>query len=108
MTIEVTVLISVVSVSAAIYFGLKSGRRAQKKDDQQEAVDMTTVVIKLENIGNGINEIKSDLRNMREDVKDLREWKARTEESLKTMWKQLDELKGMASRWRRGGNDTEA
>ena len=92
MSIELTVLVSVASVSFAIFFGLKSSRRATKADDQKEAADMTMVVVKLENINNGINEIKSDLRNVRDEVKDLRERLAKAEESLKSAWKRLDDF----------------
>lgn len=107
MSIELTVLLSVVSVSAAIFFGLRSGRRSQKQDDQKEASDMTTVVVKLESIGNGIIELKSDLRNMRDDIKDLREWKARTEETIKQLWCQFGELKTLLNRRKGIPNGTE-
>jgi peptidoglycan hydrolase CwlO-like protein len=92
MNIEWTILLSVVSVSAAIYFGLKRNRREEKADDQKESANMTTVVVKLETISNGIIEIKGDLRNVRDEIRSLGERQAKTEESLKSAWARINEL----------------
>ncbi|MDD3212070.1 MAG: hypothetical protein PHY64_00220 [Eubacteriales bacterium] len=92
MSIELTILISVLSVAAAIYFGLSSKRRNDRQDTQRETADMTTVVVKLENIGNGINEIKGDMRNVRDEVRNLGERQAKTEESLKSAWNRINEI----------------
>lgn len=92
MTIEVTVLLSALGVAFAIYFGLKSNRRTQKTDDQREAADMTTVVVKLETISSGVNEIKADLRNVREDVNATRERLIVCEQSTKQAHKRLDDI----------------
>ncbi len=98
MSIEVTILLSVISVSTAVYFGLKRNRRDEKTDDQKEAVAMTTVVVKLENIGDGVNEIKGEMRGLRDDVKDVRERQAKTEESLKSAWACINEIKRQPTR----------
>lgn len=46
MTIEVTILISVVSVPAAIFFGIKSSHRADKQDiDQQKKEAATSIQV---------------------------------------------------------------
>ena len=104
MSIELTVLLSVVSVSFAIFFGLKSARRATKADDQKEATDMTTVAVRLETIRDGVNEIKSEmkslrdeLKSVRDEVRDVREQEVKTQESLKSAWNRINELA------RRGG-----
>ena len=67
MSVELSILISVVSVSFAIYAGLSNLKRNQTQDDKNSASQMTTVIVKLENIGNGIAEIKSELSNAKED-----------------------------------------
>ena len=105
MSIELTILLSVISVSAAVYFGLKRNRREEKADDQKEAVNMTTVVVKLENIGNGVNEIKGELRGVRDDVKDVRERQAKGEESLKSAWNRINELAQALQALTCGGKD---
>lgn len=98
MTIEITVLISVISVSAAIYFGLKSSHRAdkqdierQKKEAAADAANNTAVLVKLETIGVGVTEIKSELQSMKSDVKELSERVVVVEQSTKSAHKRLDE-----------------
>ena len=53
---------------------------------------MTTVIVKLENIGTGITEIKSEMTNVKNDIKEDRERLIRVEDSAKQAHKRLDEL----------------
>jgi len=92
MTIEVALLISGVSVAFGIFAGISNLRRNQKLDDKQDATEMTTVIVKLENIGNGIAEIKSEINNVKNDIKEDRERIIRVEESAKQAHKRLDAL----------------
>lgn len=92
MTIELTVLISALGVAFALYFGLSTKRRNDRTDAQKEGADMTTVVVKLEAISSGVNEIKADLRNVREDVNATRERLIVCEQSIKQAHKRLDEI----------------
>lgn len=94
MSVEVTLLISLVSVSGALFFGLRSIKRADRCDSQKEAAAMTTVIVKLENIGAGVAEIKGELRSMREDVQQVRERLVKVEESARQAHKRLDTLPG--------------
>ena len=55
---------------------------------------MTTLIVKLENINNGVNEIKSDMRNMRNDIQDLRDRLIIVEQSTKSAHHRLDGLDG--------------
>ena len=57
MTIEVALVISAISLAFGIYSGMSNMKRNQRADNQKEASQMTTVIVKLENIGNGIVEI---------------------------------------------------
>lgn len=61
MMVDVPILISVLGLFVSIMVFLTSSRRNKKTDDQREASEMTTLIVKLENIGNGVNEIKSDI-----------------------------------------------
>lgn len=99
MTIEVTLLISGLSVSLALYFGLHSVKRNNRTDTQKETADMTTVIVKLENIGTGITEIKGEMRSMKADAQESRERIVKVEESAKQAHKRLDEL---YRRWNAG------
>lgn len=95
LTIEVALLISGVSLAFAIFQGITNLKRNKAVDDKKEASEMTTVIVKLENIGKDISEIKSDMRNIRNDVKSNSEKIVRLDESLKSAWKIINHLQGI-------------
>jgi outer membrane murein-binding lipoprotein Lpp len=90
MSIEITILISGISVAFAIYFGIKNSKRNEKEDIKSDASQLTTVIVKLENISTGITEIKTELCNVKNDVKEDRERIIRVEESAKQAHKRID------------------
>lgn len=87
MTIEVALLISGVSLAFAIFQGVSNMRRNNKQDDKKDAAQLTTVIVKLENINDGVTEIKSDLKNIKDDIKEFREWKATATQQIKALEK---------------------
>ena len=103
MTIEVALLISGVSLAFGIYQGITNMRRNNKMDDQNEAAQLTTVIVKLENISIGITEIKSEMFNLKNDIKESRERLIKVEESVKQAHKRLDALE----KYKRGGDLSE-
>lgn len=94
MTIEIALLISVISVSFAIYAGISNLKRNQKLDAKTDASELTTVIIKLENIGAGIAEIKAEMNSVKNDIREDRERIVKVEESAKQAHRRLDELTG--------------
>lgn len=94
MTIEVSLLLSGISVAFAVYFGIKSQRRNETKDAEEQAEERAgnnaAVMTKLENISDDLKEIKAENRNFREDIAGLRERVAKVESSLKSYHKRLD------------------
>ena len=94
LTIEVSLLISGVSVAFAIFFGICSKQRNEKKDTQEEterrAENDTMVVVKLENIADDIKDIKRESKENREEMKQLRERVVIVEQSLKSYHERLD------------------
>lgn len=90
MTIEISLLLTGVSVAFAVYFGLANKRRNEKKDTEDETAANTAVMIKLESIADDLKEIKAENRNFREDIATLRERVAKVESSLKSYHKRLD------------------
>lgn len=90
MTIEVALLISGISLAFGIFSGISNMKRNQKSDDKNEASQLTTVIVKLENIGTGITEIKSEMTNVKNDLKETRERIIKVEESSKQAHKRLD------------------
>lgn len=92
MTIEVALIISIISVFFAIFFGALNLRRNQKADDRREQSDMTTVIVKLESIQTDTSEIKNDIKSLKADVRHNSEDIIRMDESLKSAWRRINEL----------------
>lgn len=78
--------ISVLSLLLAIYTFLS-------RNTKENTTELTTVIVKLENIGNGITDIKSEIASMKNDQKEDHDKLIKLESSLSTAWKRLDELK---------------
>lgn len=97
MTIELTILISVLSVSAALFFGLKNNKRANDAEVERTATNMTSVIVKLEHISTGVTEIKSELGNVKQDLKDVTEKVIIAEQIAKSAQKRLDEHIGKSA-----------
>ena len=47
MTLELSIVISVLSVSFALYSGISNLKRNDKKDTAEETAQLTTVIVKL-------------------------------------------------------------
>ncbi len=75
--IELSTLISIISVSAAVIFGYIAMKRNDTKDieaDVEERVtQLTRVITKLDSITEALNEIKRDNRDLRTDLNKLSE-----------------------------------
>lgn len=95
MVIEVALIISLISVSFGVFGAVTGYRRNCKKDEREEAAQMTTVLVKLENISAGILEIKNDVNGMKNDMRDVTERLVRVESSAKHAHKRLNEIKGV-------------
>ena len=90
MTIEWALLASVITLSIALY----GAARNFKRDASDQTQQMTTVIVKLENIQQGIGDIKSDMSSLKEDVKAIEHRVTINEQGLKSRWKQIDALNG--------------
>jgi peptidoglycan hydrolase CwlO-like protein len=94
MTIELALLLSGISVAFAIYEGITNMRRNKKADEKTETSELTTVIVKLENIGNGISEIKSEISSIKEDTKQDHERIIKLEASMGTVRDAITKLEG--------------
>ena len=92
MTIEVALVISALSLAFGIYQGVSNMKRNQRTDNVHEASQMTTVIVKLENIGDGITEIKTDMRSVKDEVRELRDRIIKVEQSTKDAHRRIDEI----------------
>lgn len=85
MTIEVALVISAISLAFGIYQGVSNLKRNNKQDAKSDSAQLTTVIVKLENIGNDIGEIKADLRDAKSDVKDHSARLVKVEQQVKVL-----------------------
>lgn len=94
LTVEFSLLLTVISVCSAVYFGLANKQRNDKKDMQSDAEERTAtntmVLTKLENIADDVKDIKRDYRETRQEVQHLRDRVIAVEQSLKSYHKRLD------------------
>ena len=80
----------IISAIALLFSVYQFTRNNEKEDTTQ----LTTVLIKLESISDGVSEIKADIRNVKEDVNYLRERVAKVEASASSAHKRLDTISG--------------
>lgn len=85
MTIEIALVISAISLAFGIYQGVSNLKRNNKQDAKADSAQLTTVIVKLENIGNDISEIKADLRDVKSDVKDHSTRLVKVEQQVKVL-----------------------
>ncbi len=85
MTVELAVIISVISLGFGIYSGVANLKRNSRNDTKMDQSQLTTVIVKLENIGNDISEMKSDLRDVKEDLKNHSERLVKMEQQIKVL-----------------------
>lgn len=74
--------------------GLAGWLRNHDSDNEKETSNMTTVIVKLENIRVGISDLKSDLKRTAEDLKGIDRRLTVVEESVKQAHKRINEIKG--------------
>ena len=94
MTIEITILVSVVSVAFAIYFGLKSNRREDVKVIEERATKNAEINYKLDAISGTVNDIKYDISATRKKVEDVDKRLLIVEQSSKSAHHRIDRLEG--------------
>ena len=92
MTIEIALLLSIISVSFSVFFGLKNNRRTDEKDIAEKIARDTRTDMKLDEISKDVKEVKETVRNIQNDVKDHEGRIVKLEASLKAEHKRLDEL----------------
>lgn len=74
--------------------GLAGWLRNHDSDQEKETSNMTTVIVKLENIRGSISDLKSDLKRTAADLKGIDRRLTVVEESTKQAHKRINEIKG--------------
>lgn len=92
MTIEIALLLSVVSVAFSIYFGLKNKKRNDTADTERKATETAVINVKLDQIGGDVRDIKYDMSTVKKDVQNLTERVVAVEQSTKQAHHRIDDL----------------
>lgn len=74
--------------------GLAGWLRNHDSDNNKETSNMTTVIVKLENIRVSISDLKLDLKRTAEDLQSIDRRLTVVEESTKQAHKRINEIKG--------------
>lgn len=92
MSIEIALLISIVSVCFSVFFGLKNNKRSDTKDVEERVKDNTRINMKLDNIASNTTEIKNEVSEMRKEINSHGDRIIKVEESVKSAHHRLDGL----------------
>lgn len=90
MTIEIALLISIISVSFSIFFGLKNNKRSDVEDIKSRVERDTKTDAKLDEISRDVKEVKETVRNIQNDVKDHEGRIVKLEASCKALHTRVD------------------
>lgn len=82
----IPIILSAFSILLALYTFLS-------RNNKENTTELTTVIVKLENIGTGITDIKAELAGLKNDQRDDHDKLIKLDASVHTVWKRLDELK---------------
>ena len=85
MTVELMSVITIFSIACSAFFGYAAFMRNKKTDDKMDATQITTVIVKLDNIESTVNEIKLDSKSFKHDIQELREKVLLVDQRLKNV-----------------------
>lgn len=94
MPVEISSIITAISVTFGVFSGIVAIRRGNKQDDRSSAAEMTTVIVKLENISDDIKEVKDTMKRMDEKIQLLDRRITIVEQSTKSAHHRLDTVIG--------------
>lgn len=105
MTVEVALVISIVSVAFSVFFGFKNNKRSDTKEIEARIAWETKVTMNLDAISRNMEEIKDLIRGVQNDVKDHEGRIVKLEASYKAEHKRLDEVFSWAELKERDKNE---
>ena len=90
MTIELALLISILSVAGTLFYASRNSKRADTADIARAAAESATINTKLDQIGIDVRDIKRDMATVKKDVQELTERVIIVEQSAKSAHHRLD------------------
>ena len=99
ITIALTTLVSVVSVSFAVFFGIKSKKRADDNEVENRTEKLTRLEEKIDALSNNFEkfaeEIKREIRDMRKNYDEIKTEQVKMQTEMKHIMTRLDKLEGV-------------
>lgn len=98
ITITLTTIISIVSVSFAVFFGVKSKKRAEDTDLEKRTENITRLEEKIDNLNKSFSDfaadIKLEIRDMRDRFDEVKTKQIEQQTEIKHIIQRLDKLEG--------------
>lgn len=88
-------IITIVSVSCAIFFGIRTATRNKTQDDKHDADMLARIDTSLISVKDSIGEIKTDLKGVIAENRELRERIVAVESSCKSAHHRIDGLQSI-------------
>lgn len=85
---QVLPILSIIIAAFALY-------RNVKGDTKQDVGQLTTLIVKLESIGDDVKEVKNDIKDVKVDIDKMKEKITLAEASIKSAHKRIDYLQGL-------------
>ena len=98
MATYITIFISAISVSFAIYIGLRNNRKTDNKDIADKVARDTRIDVKLEEISSYVKEIRDDNSETKRQLIELNRQLALVEASAKSAHHRIDKIEGKEER----------
>ena len=98
MATYITIVISAISLSFAIYMGLRNNRKADNKDIADKVARDTRIDVRLEEISNCVKEIRDDNSETKRQLVELNRQLALVEASAKSAHHRIDKIEGKEER----------
>jgi hypothetical protein len=101
--IEIAILISIISVSFSVYFGLVNNKRSSTKDTEERIRNDTKINVKLDSIGVTTQEIRNDIGQLKSNIHSHNERLLVVEQSVKAAHQRMDDFSknvGGDNKWR--------
>ena len=99
ITITRATLISVVSVSFAVFFGVKSKKRADDEDVAKKAEIIARLDVKMDSLSKNFtdfaNDIKLQMQDMRNNFQEVQKKQIEQETTLKHLLSRIEKLEGV-------------
>ena len=90
--LEYALLVAIISVTFAVYFGQINVKRNRRLDDTNTAANMAKIETCLQYIEKGIDNIRHDMKSIKAEINEHRERITLVESSTSQAHKRLDEM----------------